>query len=516
MRCPVSSWPHLLVRADHRCRVNSLLGLVLVLSCLSYLHFLVIRLVEYPAVYDPWSVWEESHESSLLPSIDESVSEDNTNVLKWFTRRHDNRKAAVRPLVPAATGPVLYESHLPRTILLVDSADLAAWDGEVTCPHKCNVITDPQLLRHADLVVFNATSLGEVPDKRHEDQVYVWYNQQSPTWTKQNLNEAQNKDLKRLDGKFDLTMTYRSDSDVQFSKGEDGRTERLNEATFVELHRHKSKLAYWTPHSCDKSDASKQMIEVMYQLHLSSLRVDVYGDPSSVSCAPLVDQTDPRPNRPYVYKFYLHFSTAPACRDYVDASVWTRALRVGVVPVLFGSPDLASSLPRNSYIAAEKFASAYELVNYLEYLDTDTEAYRQYFAWRFRPAVRVPAPLCQLCKLAYPFRKPSAIGSLEERWYGAESEECLDPEWSGEHTLLIRRYLHLAYFLRRPVDVDDMQRALVLTLILALLSLFALLAFNSDVIRRQRAVAFVSARLVDVGDLIRHLRHRRHREDDAA
>lgn len=440
-----------------------------------------------------------------LPAIDESISEDNNNKLKFFERKPKDAFLKVPPRSKTAAeragNETLFESDLPRTILLFD---LNLKGGGVSCEKPCDVITDKSLIRHTDVVVFDGSNLNreDIPDKKHPDQLYVWYSEDSSAEIKRTL-EHKKRNLKEFDSVFDLTMYYRSDSDVVFSNQtmKMAESELLTDEYFDDLHRNKSRLSYWIPQNCAGQSAS-WMMDIMYQLHIAVIHVDVFGD---VCPDTSYSQQQQQPNDPRIYKFYIHFSSTPGCRDFVDDEVWTRALDIGVVPVIFGATaaDLRRRLPKNSYISTDQFASPYELVNFLEYLDTDTEAYKQYFIWRFNPAPPPVSAMCELCKQVYPFPKQPTIKSLENWLFDVEPEQCLDFVEKRDFKFY-RQYVHLAYLIDNPTDYTDTTTLFMLyaTIAIAIVSLIFLVALNFPFIRHLRIFIFVSTKLVIIVELL--------------
>ena len=96
-----------------------------------------------------------------------------------------------------------------------------------------------------------------------------------------------------------------------------------------------------------------------------------YGDPSVES-------------RVHFYKFYLAFENAFHCTDYISEKFWRNSLSDGMVPIVFGSHinDLIKIAPPNSFIHSDNFKSPNDLVNYLNYLDSNITAYMEYHSWR--------------------------------------------------------------------------------------------------------------------------------------
>ncbi|KAM9043242.1 GDP-fucose protein O-fucosyltransferase 3 isoform 4-T12 [Megaptera novaeangliae] len=83
------------------------------------------------------------------------------------------------------------------------------------------------------------------------------------------------------------------------------------------------------------------------------------------------------------YKFILAFENA-VCDDYITEKFW-RPLKLGVVPVYYGSPSIADWLPSNrSAILVSEFSHPRELASYIRQLDHDDRLYKAYIEWKLK------------------------------------------------------------------------------------------------------------------------------------
>ena len=81
-------------------------------------------------------------------------------------------------------------------------------------------------------------------------------------------------------------------------------------------------------------------------------------------------------------KFYLAFENS-LCEDYITEKT-CKYLQYGLVPIALG-PSIKTykeHLPPNSFIHVENFTSPVELVKYIKYLDSNSEAYSRHHDWR--------------------------------------------------------------------------------------------------------------------------------------
>lgn len=83
------------------------------------------------------------------------------------------------------------------------------------------------------------------------------------------------------------------------------------------------------------------------------------------------------------YKFALAFENA-VCEDYITEKLW-RPLMLGVVPVYYGSPNIADWLPSNkSAILVTGFAHPKDLAQYIRALDKDDREYEAFLDWKVK------------------------------------------------------------------------------------------------------------------------------------
>ncbi|XP_038602478.1 alpha-(1,3)-fucosyltransferase 10 [Tachyglossus aculeatus] len=86
------------------------------------------------------------------------------------------------------------------------------------------------------------------------------------------------------------------------------------------------------------------------------------------------------------YKFILAFENA-VCDDYITEKFW-RPLKLGVVPVYYGSPSIADWIPSNkSAILVHSFSHPRELASYIKKLDANDKEYEAYITWKLKGEV---------------------------------------------------------------------------------------------------------------------------------
>ncbi|XP_003123142.1 galactoside 3(4)-L-fucosyltransferase [Sus scrofa] len=201
------------------------------------------------------------------------------------------------------------------------------------------------------------------PSPRPPGQRWVWFSMESPSHCPQ---------LKALDGYFNLTMSYRRDSDIFMPYG--WLEPWPGQPVDVQLNiSAKNKLVAWVV-----SNWREDSVRVRYYRQLQAhLQVDVYGRshkplPSSAMTTQLSQ-----------YKFYLAFENS-LHTDYITEKLWRNALLAWAVPVVLGPSrrNYEQFLPPEAFIHINDFQSPKELAQYLLALDKDDARYLGYFRWR--------------------------------------------------------------------------------------------------------------------------------------
>ncbi|EDV47679.1 alpha-(1,3)-fucosyltransferase C [Drosophila erecta] len=315
-----------------------------------------------------------------------------------------------------------HERHIrsTRTILLWtdffgDPRWKLSWDtlgpqelrDELHCPvYQCEISNQHAFLPAVELydaIVFHAAEmfplLRPVPSHRSPHQAYVFALMEPPGETKHRLDDEQ--------GFYNLTMTYRLDSDVIWPYGQllDIATDavvapsvkppwRKPPATFNDtlvwnLWSGKTKTAAWFVSHC----ATLSKREVLANRLQEFFNVDIYGKCGTLRCT----RGDPRCDEMLDtdYFFYLAFENS-LCDDYVTEKLFD-ALQRTVVPVVFGGADYSRILPPHSYVDANRFETVEELARYLNFVAGDPDMYVSYFWWRSHYRLVPSSPFCDLC-----------------------------------------------------------------------------------------------------------------------
>ncbi|XP_076812959.1 3-galactosyl-N-acetylglucosaminide 4-alpha-L-fucosyltransferase FUT3-like [Clavelina lepadiformis] len=355
--------------------------------------------------------------------------------------------------------------------------DIIAWDapfGSKRIPNniitsKCgncqfsydrSKINDPST--KAVIFHFNEARISRMPKQRRTDQYYIWFSWESPVA----VGKFRGFTLKEFDDVFNLTMTYRRDSDVYFpyqtiekiSQRIHSQSSENLQHDLDELIKSKRKVALWIVQNCGSTPGARARMKYSEQLVKAGLDLDRRGGcfPNAPKVLPKNKRTTPSwDNFLRPYKFYMAFENAFSCNDYITEKFFQNSLTHGLVPVVLGAKksDYEAVSLNHSFIYADDFENAEKLVEYLRYLDGNDTAYREYLAWRTHDPEEMPyhgraVGLCQLCRILhginidnkydenfkekYPEiplyghpKKPRIVHSLRNWFYGNEEKKCI-------------------------------------------------------------------------------------------
>ncbi|KAG9462149.1 hypothetical protein GDO78_014813, partial [Eleutherodactylus coqui] len=228
-----------------------------------------------------------------------------------------------------------------------------------TANHSWYARANAVIFHHRD-VCYSKSQMPQI--SRPDGQYWVWFNMESP---------SHSPNLDFMDNLINLTMTYRSDSDIYTPYGWLQKKSASQNFTIPE----KSKLLAWV---ISNWNPSSQRVKYYDRLK-DHIKIDVYGrqyNNLAKSDLNAVLST---------YKFYLSFENS-IHTDYITEKLWNNALRSGTVPVVLGPPreTYQRYIPPDSFIHVDDFPSEKDLANYLLELDKDPHKYEQYFRWRSR------------------------------------------------------------------------------------------------------------------------------------
>ncbi|XP_038596977.1 3-galactosyl-N-acetylglucosaminide 4-alpha-L-fucosyltransferase FUT3-like [Tachyglossus aculeatus] len=267
----------------------------------------------------------------------------------------------------------------------------------------CHFTDNHSWLSSANAVIVHHWDVQDNPRqltriRRNPSQRWIWFNLEPPL----NIHN-----LKALNNLFNMTMSYRSDSDIFTPYG---RLEPLDEPETFTIPP-KSKMVAWV---VSKWIPSSRRVQYYKELK-KHLQVDVFGR-----------QHKPLPkNRllPTVsqYRFYLAFENSQH-QDYITEKLWYNALTSGTVPVVLGPSrkNYERFLPPEAFIHVDDFPSPQALAQYLHNVASDEARYREYFRWRslFRVVHRLGwmRHLCKACQALHEATTYQTVPCLED-WF---------------------------------------------------------------------------------------------------
>ncbi|XP_063003045.1 3-galactosyl-N-acetylglucosaminide 4-alpha-L-fucosyltransferase FUT3-like [Elgaria multicarinata webbii] len=257
---------------------------------------------------------------------------------------------------------------------------------------------DAVLVHHHD-VYLNAAKLPQQP--RPAGQRWIWYSPEPP---------SKHPVPTFMDNLFNLTMSYRRDSDIYAPYGWLELLDQPQEFTIPA----KSKLLAWAVSNWKPSYVQPRI--KYYEELKKHIQVDVYGRghvalPGN-RLLPTLSQ----------YKFYLAFENSQH-DDYISEKVWRNAFMAGTVPVVMGPSrkNYERCLPPGSFIHIDDFPSPRELADFLREVDGNATRYAGYFQWRsWLKPVHYKSWGYQFCKACRGLQRlPSMYQALPElsKWF---------------------------------------------------------------------------------------------------
>lgn len=278
----------------------------------------------------------------------------------------------------------------------------------------CTLTDDRLAYRQADAVVIHHREVADVAslpvEPRPRAQAWIWMNYESPTHT---------RNLSFFDGVFNLTMSYRADSNIFLPYGylvPRGRGgEEVGGATAPRARPLRPYLLAWVVSHWSESHA-----RVAFYYELSRhVDVDVYGDV-------LMGEPLPREAGSVVrllshYQFYLALENSQHT-DYITEKLWN-ALQAGAIPVVLGPPreNYERFLPPEAFIHVDDFSTVRGLARYLHRLRGNPELLRRHLAWRDRYSVYQPEfpteHYCTACKAVRRSRGRTAVVQNLKQWF---------------------------------------------------------------------------------------------------
>lgn len=288
-------------------------------------------------------------------------------------------------------GPVFTINTDPMTILL-----WTKWCGKTVYPYFPEDVTDHTCLRaciytrdrrniyRSAAVLFHGKdiSLKDMPTYRQPDQRWIFFSLEPPTHVPKTM-------LDRLRGIFNVTLTYRLDSDVTSQYGYTFEARQAKRGPQPEA-MNKTGLAAWFVSNCKTQSHREDFVAELRKV----IPVDVYGRCGNLTCEPKRSDTCYQKAASQYY-FYLAFENS-ICKDYVTEKFY-RPLKYDIVPVVLGGANYTSIAPPMSYIDAMDFSSPKHLGEYLSRVAGNSDLYRSYLNWKYEYRLKYENLACKLC-----------------------------------------------------------------------------------------------------------------------
>lgn len=258
------------------------------------------------------------------------------------------------------------------------------------CPvTNCELTDDRSLLNQSDYVLFHMRSrITEFPKWRFSNQRWIYVVYESPQYCPM---------CSKLDGLFNMSSTYRSDSDITNIYLSDAKIKWATNPNYNVndyLLSNKPNFAVILASHC--TDAAERL-KVVDELK-KYIQVDIYGKCSTNKCPENVD--DCRKYLASQYKFYFAFENS-VCNEYITEKFFD-LFHLNVLPVVLGGADYTKYAPKSGFINALDYEDPKELADYLLYLSQNQTAYNEYFKWRKYITKDIHGPetntyLCEMC-----------------------------------------------------------------------------------------------------------------------
>ena len=278
------------------------------------------------------------------------------------------------------------------------------------CPElskTCKFTIDHTQYNDSDVILFHIRSSYRFPKYRLRFQKWVFAIMESPVHTYRSMSRER--------WMYNITMTYKQDSDVTFFCGECRRKTAEPATSHVKYNyaHGKKHLIAWFVSNCNTS--SKR--EVYVRELAKHIDVHKFGCGGKYSCPHTKNNYCDAVLLNHTYKFYLSFENS-LCTDYATEKVY-RILNVNVVPIVLGYSNYSSFLPPHSFIDVRDFDSPKKLAAYLKMLNENDTEYNRYFAWRqTHTCADLPArnTACKLCRYAHRHRQRIQVADVLQFW----------------------------------------------------------------------------------------------------
>ncbi|KAM3959179.1 alpha-(1,3)-fucosyltransferase 10 [Aphomia sociella] len=289
-----------------------------------------------------------------------------------------------------------------------------------TCDNlKCEIIEHRSVnVDDVDAYLFYGSMMNveELPlPRRPKDVIWGLYHEESP----RNVEELMHEELLNL---FNFSATFSRHSDVPFPlQYLDSIHDITSKEYFVDTSVKNNHLSSIGPVIYLQSDCETSTERDNYVKELMKfIQVDSYGACLNNKQLPkkfVDDYLNNLNDREFLhfiarYKFVVAIENG-VCDDYITEKFW-RAIKVGTVPIYFGSPSIEDWLPNNkSAILIKDFPNPKALYEYIQLLLNNDTLYEEYLEHKTKQIITNNELVEELKQRPYQNDALQTAGALE-------------------------------------------------------------------------------------------------------
>ncbi|XP_050391922.1 alpha-(1,3)-fucosyltransferase C [Patella vulgata] len=307
----------------------------------------------------------------------------------------------------------------------------STYNPKQNCPElNCEYTWDPSNFNLSDIVIVDSFKLPRRPPQKLPYQKWMFYMQEAPT-------TGQVSPIWR--DKFDLTATYKRDSDVPTPYGiirpRADKYVHQNQMNYTFNFNAKKRAAVWIVSHCRTSSKREQIVSMLQHF----FPVDILGGCGKRVCS---RHNDKKCLRKVIekYMFYISFENS-LCRDYVTEKFF-RYYSYDTIQIVRGGINYSEIAPAGTFIDYSDFKSVNKLANHLNTLADDEQKYSAYlkrkagyqslyelyqyhasFGYYTHPHY-LQQPLCDICKLTLNTSQTSKYPDIT-KWFS--TDQCRKP-----------------------------------------------------------------------------------------